>query len=87
MEDKDLKAVLGRLDDLESGLDGPLALNKVPQGPSSRLDADTVDGFQAVSADKPGPNVLVATDSTGKLPAGVMADGMLMSLLWGADYV
>lgn len=47
-------------------------LNELAQGPGSGLDSDTTDGFQAVSAAKYGPNKLVATDETGKLPIGII---------------
>lgn len=47
-------------------------LRLIPQGPGSQLDSDKVDGFEAVTADKAGPNVLVATDSTGKLPSAIV---------------
>ena len=48
----------------------PLA--KIPQGPGSKLDSDTVDGIQAVTASAAGPNKLVATDEEGLLPTSVI---------------
>ena len=44
----------------------------VPQGPGSRLDADTVDGFHATSSTKVGPNLLVATGPNSLLPASII---------------
>lgn len=59
-------------------------LSSIPQGPGSSLDSDTVDGFQAVTADKAGPNKLVATDNDGKLPASVMSSSStLLAVIWG----
>lgn len=42
-------------------------LDQIPQGASSRLNSDTLDGFQAVTASKSGPNKLVATNSDGRI--------------------
>lgn len=44
----------------------------IPQGIGSNLDADTIQGLQAVTAHVAGPNKLVATDANGKLPAGII---------------
>ncbi len=44
-----------------------------PVGPGSGLDADSTDGFEAVSAYVCGPNKLVATTSDGKLPTSIIA--------------
>lgn len=43
-------------------------LSDVPQGPSSRLDADTLDGLQTSRAHAPAPNTLVAVDKNAKIP-------------------
>lgn len=44
----------------------------IQQGPGSGFDADTVDGIQAVTASKRGPNKLVATDEEGLLPSSIL---------------
>lgn len=59
----------------------------IPQGPGSRLDADTLRGFQAVSADKYGPNKLVATDSSGLLPASIIPTTVTSTFILGRDGV
>ena len=48
------------------------ASEALPQGSGSKTDSDTVDGFQAVSSSKSGPNKLVATDSSGTLPTAII---------------
>ncbi len=45
----------------------------IPVGAGSGLDADSTDGFEAVSAYVRGPNKLVATTSDGKLPTEILA--------------
>lgn len=46
--------------------------SELPQGQGSRTDSDTVDGLQAVTATKAGPNKLVATGSDGLLPSSIL---------------
>lgn len=59
-------------------------LARIPQGSGSRLDSDTIDGLQAVTASKAAPNVLVATGSDGKLPSSVIPTSFLLfSILFG----
>lgn len=55
----------------------PEAVSKIPQGPGSGSNSDTVDGLQAVTASKAGPNKLVATGSDGKLPISVILGATL----------
>lgn len=50
----------------------PIGLMQIPQGPSSRLDSDTVDGFQTSPANNPSPNTLIPLNQMGKFPTGVM---------------
>lgn len=64
-----------------------VALFDIPQGPGSRLDSDTVDGIQAVTFDKAGPNKLVATGSSGFLPASIIPTTVLLNLILGRDGV
>lgn len=59
-----------------------IPLIRIPQGPGSKLEADRVDGLEAVTSDKAGPNVLVATDSTGKLPTGAIPGLADLSGAW-----
>jgi hypothetical protein len=42
------------------------------QGSGSGLDADSLQTILAVTASVAGPNKLVATDNTGKLPASII---------------
>lgn len=44
----------------------------IAQGFGSGFDADRVDGLRAVTATKHGPNRLVATGSSGLLPAAII---------------
>ena len=61
-------------------------LARIPQGTGSRLDSDTIDGFQAVGYSKPGPNVLVATGPGGTLPESVipLSGASLIAMLFGS---
>lgn len=47
-------------------------LKNIPQGIGSGLDADTIQGLQAVTATVAGPNKLVATGSDGFLPTAII---------------
>lgn len=58
-----------------------LLVSDIPQGPSSKLDSDTVDGIQAVTADKTAPNKLVATDNNGRLPSSTLAAGTVVQVV------
>lgn len=53
------------------------AASELPQGQGSGTDSDTVDRLQAVTAAKSGPNKLVATGKTGKLPITVIRGASL----------
>jgi len=53
-----------------------VALIDVPQGASSGMDADTVDGLQTSSYSKPSPNTLVPTGPDGLLPASIVPAGV-----------
>lgn len=45
---------------------------KVPEKIDATTDSETVSGIQAVTASARGPNKLVATDATGKLPSAII---------------
>lgn len=49
-----------------------IKLNDIPQGASSRLDADTVDGLQTSRYKNPSPNTLVPLGPNGKFPTSTM---------------
>lgn len=55
----------------------PLSLSQaalaIPQGIGSGLDADTIQGIQAVTANVAGPNKLVATGADGYLPSSIIS--------------
>jgi hypothetical protein len=57
---------------MDQNTNNPITLMQIPQGPSSRLDADTLDGFQTSPANNPSPNTLVALDQNKKFPTSVM---------------
>lgn len=58
----------------------PVAMPELPnkdlldlaQGAGTTLNSDSVDGINAVTATAAGPNKLVATDATGKLPTAIV---------------
>ena len=52
---------------------GPKELMGIlPQGRGSRLDSDTVDGYQVSPASNPSPNTIITLDDDGKLPSSVI---------------
>lgn len=54
----------------------PSGVSEVAVVPSQAMkDADSVSGILAVTAVVAGPNKLVATDNTGKLPLSIMPTG------------
>lgn len=62
----------GTVKDLSNQLGQPIELKDIPQGASSKLDSDTVDGLQTSRAAHPSPNTLVPVDKTGKFGLNVM---------------
>ena len=79
--------LLKRIEDLQKELGGltgkKLSISDIPQGPSSRLDSDTVDGFQVSHANSPSPNSIVPVDNNGKMPVGTQTYAMMVAALWG----
>lgn len=69
---KQYQGLKDQVKDLSNQLGQPLELNDIPQGPSSRLDSDTVDGLQTSRAAHPSPNTLVPVDKAGKLGLNIM---------------
>lgn len=47
-------------------------LKDIPQGASSRLDADTVDGLQTSRFKSPAPNTLTPLGPDGKFPTSTI---------------
>lgn len=72
ISEKDFDDLLKRVEALESDMKKPLALTDIPQGRASKLDSDTVDGFQVSPAISVSPNTLVPVGTDGKLPSSVI---------------
>lgn len=78
--------LLKRIEELEKG--NTIPLNNIPQGPSSKLDSDTVDGYQVSPYSSISPNTLVPVGTDGKLPASVIPAGgssILFSILFSQE--
>lgn len=52
---------------MELPKEGYKKLSDIPQGPGSKLDSDTLDGFQLSPATAPAPNTVVPLDGDGKV--------------------
>lgn len=50
----------------------PVAPEEPVQEDTGKINSDTISGIKAVTAAVAGPNVIVATDETGKLPSSVI---------------
>ena len=69
---KQIDTVKKDISKIRTKYEKPIALRDIPQGPSSRLDSDTVDGLHAFTSAQPAPNALVGLDNTGKFPVSTI---------------
>src|SRR4029077_10927797 len=73
---QDLSSRLGKLEDNDN-----IPLAKIPQGPGSGLNSDTIDGINA--SYKAMPNTLIPLGPNGKFPTSVIPAGS--SVTMGGD--
>lgn len=72
-----LQDILGRVGNLEKD-QSTVGLSKIPQGPGSRLDSDTIDGINA--SYKPQPHTLVPLGPTGQFAASTIPSSASITL-------
>lgn len=69
---KDILNIQKDISDIRKSMGKALDLASVPQGPSSRLNSDTLDGYQTSKPTNPSPNTIIPLGPNKQFPPSVI---------------